>query len=130
MELAKPQVMEGAKEHHLRQRRPWVCIANGVAAQVIAFGIGLNLVLRAHLPETATTILFNLLGGLALPLGLSWYLEHPTRWVLSSTSRCFSTPCGPPPERSGRDWAGERATNRQTVRWRVRTGPSVFLFNY
>lgn len=57
--------------------RPWLCIANGVAAHVIAFGMGLNLVLRAHLPEAPTTIVFNALGGLALPLGLSWCFAHP-----------------------------------------------------
>jgi hypothetical protein len=56
--------------------RPGLCIASGVAAHIIAFGMGLNLVLRAHMPEVATTIVFNLLAGLVLPLGLAWPVQH------------------------------------------------------
>jgi len=58
--------------------RPWLCIANGFAAHIIAFGMGINLVHRAHLSEVATTIVFDALAGLGLPLGLAWYLKHPT----------------------------------------------------
>lgn len=58
--------------------RPWLCIANGVGAHLLAFGLGINAVYRAGLPEAPTTIFFNLLGGLALPLALASYLKHPT----------------------------------------------------
>ena len=59
--------------------RPWLCLANGLGAHIIALGIGINVLYRAQLPEAATTIFFNLLGGLALPLALSSYLRpHST----------------------------------------------------
>lgn len=56
--------------------RPWLCLASGLAAHVVAFGAGLNLVLRAGLPEAAT-LLFSALAGAALPLGVAWYVRHP-----------------------------------------------------
>ena len=43
-------------------KRPWLCLANGLAFHVLAFGIGINLVLRGHAPEAATTIAFNVLA--------------------------------------------------------------------
>ena len=58
--------------------RPWLCVANGLFTHILAFGVGINLMYRAQLPESATMIFFNLLGGVALPLGLSLYLRHPT----------------------------------------------------
>ena len=57
--------------------RPWLCLANGFGAHVLALGVGINLMYRAQLPEAATTIVFNALGGLALPLALSWYFGRP-----------------------------------------------------
>ena len=58
--------------------RPWLCMANGLSAHLLAFGVGINLMYRTHLPEAATMIVFNLLSGVGLPLGLSLYLKHPT----------------------------------------------------
>lgn len=57
--------------------RPWLCVANGLGAHVIGLGMGINVLYRAHLPEAPTMIFFNMLGGLALPLGLSWCIRHP-----------------------------------------------------
>ena len=66
--------------------RPWLCIASGFGAHVLAFGVGINLMYRAHLPEDATTIFFNLLGGLALPLGLSACVNGACRKPTSALS--------------------------------------------
>ena len=46
--------------------------------KVIAFGVGVNAVLRAHAPETLTTIAFNALCGFVLPLAISDLVRHPT----------------------------------------------------
>jgi len=59
-------------------KRPWLCLANGLAFHVLAFGIGINLVLRGHAPEAATTIAFNVLAALLLPLAISWAVKHPS----------------------------------------------------
>ncbi len=56
--------------------RPWLCLANGVLFHVVAFGIGINVVFRAHAPEEAM-IAFNALAALAIPLGLAWWIDHP-----------------------------------------------------
>lgn len=56
--------------------RPWLCMANGFGAHVMMV-MGINVLYRAELPEAATTTMFNLLGSLALPLGISWILKHP-----------------------------------------------------
>ncbi len=45
---------------------------------MIAFGVGVNAVLRAHAPETLTTIAFNALCGFVLPLAISDLVRHPT----------------------------------------------------
>ena len=73
--------------------RPWLCMANGLFAHILAFGVGINLMYRAQLPEAATTIAFNLLGGVALPLGLSLYLKHPTDAYKYETLGCWSVGC-------------------------------------
>ena len=59
--------------------RPWLCLANGLGAHIIAFGVGINLMYRAGLPEAPAMIVFDLLGGLALPLGLSTMPSIRTR---------------------------------------------------
>lgn len=59
--------------------RPWLCVASGLGAHVIGLGMGINVMYRAHLPEAPAMIVFNLLGGLGLPLALSSYLRpHST----------------------------------------------------
>ena len=58
--------------------RPWLCLANGLGAHIIAFGVGINLMYRAGLPEAPAMVVFDLLGGLALPLGLSYALNPHT----------------------------------------------------
>lgn len=51
---------------------------NGLGAHIIAFGVGINLMYRAGLPDAPAMIVFDLLGGLALPLGLSYALKPHT----------------------------------------------------
>ena len=56
--------------------RPWLCLANGLLFHVLAFGVGINVVLRGHAPEEAA-ILFNAVAALVTPLAISWCVAHP-----------------------------------------------------
>ena len=56
--------------------RPWLCLANGLLFHVIAFGAGINVVLRGGAPEEVS-IAFNLVGALVVPLAISSAIDHP-----------------------------------------------------
>lgn len=59
-------------------QRPKLCLVYGLVFHILAFGVGINLVLRAGFPETPTTIAMNLLASLVLPLAISaLYARHP-----------------------------------------------------
>ena len=58
-------------------QRPGLCLAYGVLFHVIAFGIGMNAVLRLGLPEVPTTVFLTLLVALVLPLAISNAIRHP-----------------------------------------------------
>ena len=59
-------------------QRPVLCLGVGVLVHVIGFGVGINLVLRAGLPEVPTVIAMSAAVGLGLPLAVSNLVRHPT----------------------------------------------------
>ena len=62
----------------LGSQRPLLCLGYGFLFHVVAFGVGINLVLRANAPEVVTIIACTTIGSLVLPLVISNFVRHPT----------------------------------------------------
>jgi len=60
--------------------RPWLCLANGLLFHVVAFGVGINVILRAHAPEEAA-IVFTAVAALAIPLTISWFSAQTSAYL-------------------------------------------------
>ena len=59
-----------------RSQRPKLCVANGFLFHAIAFGIGLNVILRARAPEVAVAVI-TVVMALLVPLAIAWRVDHP-----------------------------------------------------
>ena len=59
-----------------RSQRPKLCVANGFLFHAIAFGMGLNVILRARAPEAAVAVI-TVVMALLVPLAIAWRVDHP-----------------------------------------------------